>query len=274
MFKYIYFGTPEISKDVLRGLTTMYGKPDLIVSSKDMPSGRGLKLTAPPVAQYAKENNISLLQPNKLIEIKEELEKVGADIAVLFAYGKIIPQWLLDLFPHGIINVHPSLLPLYRGPAPLTGPILNGDTMTGITIMDMDAELDHGDIYLQDKININNEITRIDLENYVIETAPKLLTEVLQKIESKTITKIPQDHNSATYTKKITKSDGEIVSTDTEEIKYRKYRAYITWPGTFFYKEINGKKTRIKITAAGCENGKFIVEKIIPEGGKETEYFG
>lgn len=268
MLKYIYFGTPEISKQVLEGLLAMYGKPALIVSSIDMPSGRGLKLTAPPVAMYAKENNIPLLQPNKLKDIKEELEKAGADIAVLFAYGKIIPQWLLDLFPHGIINVHPSLLPLYRGSTPLTGPILNGDTVTGITIMDMDSELDHGDIYLQNQINIDNETTRIDLENYVIETAPKLLTEVLQKIESKTITKISQDHNSATYTTKIVKSDGEMLDSDSNEIRYRKYRAYLGWPGTYFFNTENGVKTRYKIIDAFMENGFFMIKTVRPENGK------
>lgn len=272
MLKYIYFGTPTISKDVLAGLTLEYGKPSLIVSSVDMPSGRGLKLTMPPVAEYAKENNITLLQPNKLKDIKEELEKINADIAVLFAYGKIIPQWLLDLFPHGIINVHPSLLPLYRGSTPLTGPILNGDTETGITIMDMDAELDHGDIYLQDKININNETTRIDLEKYVAETAPKLLTKVLNSIESGTITKTNQDHQKATYTKKITKSDGEMLETDSNEVRYRKYRAYLGWPGTYFFNTENGVTTRYKVINAFMENGFFMIKTVRPEGGKEINY--
>ncbi len=272
MLKYIYFGTPEISKDVLSGLTTEYGKPSLIVSSVDMPSGRGLKLVTPPVAQYAKENSIPLLQPNKLKDIKEELEKIGADIAVLFAYGKIIPQWLLDLFPHGIINVHPSLLPLYRGATPLTGPILNGDNVTGITIMDMDSQLDHGDIYLQDKINLDTDTNRIKLEQYVVETAPKLLAQVLNNIKSNVAIKTPQDHSNATHTTKIVKSDGEIKDTDTDEIKYRKYKAYIGWPGTYFYKEINNKSTRIKITNAFMKDGKFIIDTVIPENGKEMAY--
>lgn len=267
MLKYVYFGTPEISKNVLEDLVKIYGKPELVITAPDAPKGRKLVLTASPVKEYSELNQIKLLAPNKLIEIKAELENASCQIAVLFAYGKIIPKWLLDLFPYGIINVHPSLLPLYRGASPLTGPILNGDTATGITIMDMDIELDHGDIYLQDKIEINSDTNREDLEKYVSLNSAKLLKEVMDKIESGTQNKTPQDHALATYTTKIKKEDGELKDTDTDEIKYRKYRAYIGWPGTYFYQ--NSK--RVKITKAHMANGTFVIDSVIPENGKEIK---
>ncbi len=262
MLKYIYFGTPEISKDVLAGLVNIYGKPELIVSSKDAPKGRGMKMASPEVALYAKENSIKLIQPEKLKDIKEELENIGADVAVLFAYGKIIPIWLLELFPHGIINVHPSLLPLHRGASPLTGPILNGDAKTGITIMDMDSLLDHGSIYLQDEIELTPDMNRIDIEKYVVSKSPELLKNVLDLIESGNAIKKPQDHENATYTTKINRSDGELKDADTDETKYRKYKAYIGWPGVYYFTEESGVRYRNKIIKASMQNNKFKIEEV------------
>lgn len=269
MLKYIYFGTPVLSREVLSELIEIYNKPVCIVTAQERPSGRGLKMTPTPVYEYGIEYDIPVFTPEKLKDIEIELKSYNADIGVLFAYGKIIPQWLLDLFPYGIINVHPSLLPLYRGASPLTGPILNGETETGITIMDMDNELDHGDIYLQNKIQLEQNTDRIILENYVINTAPKMLKNVIDQIELKKIDKIKQDHTQATYTTKIKKSDGEIFQTDTDEAKYRKYCAYIGWPGIYYIDENN---LRIKITQAHMDNDKFIIDKIIPEGNKEINY--
>ncbi len=269
MLKYVYFGTPKISKDVLQNLVKKYGKPELVVTSLDTKSGRGLNVTPPPVKEYALQNKIEYLQPEKLIEIKPNLENLKADVGVLFAYGKIIPQWLLEIFPCGIINVHPSLLPLYRGASPLTGPILNGDNVTGVTIMDMDKYLDHGDIYVQNKIELKPNTNRLDLEQFTIETAPELLVETLNKIEEGNVVKTKQIHELATYTKKIKKEEGEIKESDSDEIKYRKYKAFIGWPGVYFF---NKNSERIKITDAEFTAGKFIIKKVIPEGGKEIDY--
>ena len=268
MLRYIYFGTPEISKNVLQGLVNKYSKPVLIVTNLDRKSGRGLKVTPSPVKKFAEQNNIPILQPEKLLDIKNEIQSYNIDVAILFAYGKIIPQWLLESFKYGIINVHPSLLPLYRGATPLTGPLLNGDKITGVTIMDMDKELDHGDIYIQNKLQLNEKTNRIDIENFVIETTPDLLIKVMNDLENNNITKAKQDHNNATYTSKIKKEDGEILDTDTDEIKYRKYKAFIGWPGVYFYKD----SKRIKITKADFVDGKFVIEKVIPEGGKEIDF--
>lgn len=269
MLKYIYFGTPEISKDVLDNLIKIYSKPIAIVTSIDTPSGRGMKITTSPVGMYADLEKINLLKPNKLIDIKEELTILNADIGVLFAYGKIIPQWLLDLFPYGIINVHPSLLPQYRGSNPLVYPLLNNDKTTGITIMEMDKDLDHGDIFIQQTFEIKEQTNRLDLEQYVVENSPILLKQVMDNLEQGTQSKINQDHNSATFTEKTKKEDGLIKLDDPDQTKYNKYKAYINWPGIYFFDKDN---KRIKITTAHMEDGKFIIDKVIPENSKEINY--
>lgn len=268
MLRYIYFGTPEISKNVLEGLVNKYSKPVLVVTNVDRKTGRGLKITPSPVKEFAQKNNIPILQPEKLIEIKDIIKSYNIDVAILFAYGKIIPEWLINSFNYGIINVHPSLLPLYRGSTPLTGPILNGDNLTGVTIMDMDKELDHGDIYIQNEFKLHKQTNRIDIENFVIQTAPDLLIKVMNDLDNNCAIKNPQNHEKATYTSKIKKEDGEILDTDTDEIKYRKYKAFIGWPGVYFFKD----NKRIKITKADFIDDKFIIEKVIPEGGKEIDF--
>jgi methionyl-tRNA formyltransferase len=272
MLKYVYFGTPEISKSVLEGLSSVYGKPVLIVTGQDKKTGRGLAVSANPVKIFGAKENIPVITPTKLKDIEDELKSYNADVAILFAYGKIIPEWLLDLFPNGIINVHPSLLPLYRGPTPIESPILNGEILTGISIMDMDKELDHGDIYIQEEFILEKNTDRKDIESNIIKRAPVLLKNVLENIEHKTVLKTQQDHSKASSTKKITKEDGELKDTESDEIKYRKYKAYIGWPGVYFFKQYNGKNTRFKITSARFDDGKFIIEKIIPENSKESNY--
>jgi methionyl-tRNA formyltransferase len=269
MLKYIYFGTPEISRKVMEDLANSYQKPLAIVTSVDAKSGRGLQLKPSFVSIFGTQNNIPVLKPNKLKDIENELRSYNADVGILFAYGKIIPAWLLEMFPHGIINVHPSLLPLYRGASPLTGPILNNENNTGVSIMDMDIELDHGDIYLQNKMDLNEKTNRLDIEDFTIKTAPDLLIQVLNDLEKDQIKRIPQNHSLATYTTKIKKEDGAILETDTNETKYKKYKAYLVWPG-IYYIDQTGK--RIKITKADFIDGKFIIEKIIPEGGKEIDF--
>ncbi len=269
MLKYIYFGTPEISAKVLESLINGYQKPIAIVTSVDTKSGRGLQLKPSFVSIFGTQNNIPVLKPNKLKDIEDELRSYNADVGILFAYGKIIPSWLLEMFPYGIINVHPSLLPLYRGASPLTGPILNNESETGVSIMDMDIELDHGDVYLQNKMDLKEKTNRLDIENFTINTAPDLLIQVLNDLEKNKVKKTPQNHSLATYTTKIKKEDGAILETDTDETKYRKYKAYLNWPG-IYYIDQTGK--RIKITKADFIDGKFIIEKIIPEGGKEIDF--
>ena len=170
---------------------------------------------------------------------------------------------------HGAINIHPSLLPKYRGPSPIVSAILNGDQETGVTIIRIDEEMDHGPILAQEKLKLTGHEMIQDLEKTLGGLGSELLVKLLK-------TPIPdgvkQDDSQATYCKKIKKEDGLInLSDDTKENNlknYKKFRAYANWPRTFFFTD----NKRIIITEAKLENDKFIIEKIIPEGGKEINY--
>jgi len=272
MLKYIYFGTPEISANVLDSLSKNYNSPIAIITAVDKKSGRGMKLTASPVKEWALNNNVLLFQPEKLKDIKTDLENLKPDIGILFAYGKIIPQWLMDLFPHGIINVHPSLLPLYRGPSPIEAPILNGDNISGITIMNLDSGIDTGEIILQKEIKLSNEDSAEDVKKFILEEAPGMLIKTLDFAEEDRIVKYIQDNDIATYTRKWEKSDGEIKQEDTEIQKWNKYRAFNSSFGVYFLKNEAGINKRYKITLAEYKHNKFNILKVIPENGKEIDY--
>ncbi len=272
MLRYIYFGTPEISANVLDSLSKNYNPPIAIITAVDKKSGRGMKLTASPVKEWALNNNVQIFQPEKLKDIQAELTNIKADIGILFAYGKIIPQWLMDLFPHGIINVHPSLLPLYRGPSPIEAPLLNSDTTTGITIMQLDSGIDTGEIILQKEIKLSNEDTAEDIKKFIIEEAPGMLIKTLDFAEEDRIVKYIQDGSMATYTRKWEKTDGEIKEDDTEIQKWNKYRAFNSSFGVYFLKNESGINKRYKITLAEYKHNKFNILKVIPENGREIEY--
>ncbi|MCE9549167.1 methionyl-tRNA formyltransferase, partial [Candidatus Nomurabacteria bacterium] len=190
------------------------------------------------------------------------------DLFVVVSYGKIIPKEILDLPRLGTINIHPSLLPLYRGPSPIVTPILNGDTETGVTIIKIDEEMDHGPILAQEKINLSGDEFIWDLEKSLAELGGKLLVETIPKFIAGQVQLKEQDHNKATYVKKIKKEDGLIDLEDDAVKNYNKFRAYASWPRTFFFK--NGK--RIIITKASLENNQFIIEKVLPEGKKEITW--
>ncbi len=263
--KFAFFGGEPLSVPVLNKLYQSGFIPALIISNPDKPQGRNLQITPPPVAIWAKEHNIPLLQPEKLN--KEEI-RGSFDFFIVVSYGKIIPKEILDLPKLGTMNIHPSLLPLYRGPAPIVSAILNGDQETGATIIKIDKEMDHGPILAQEKIILSGNEFIQNLEKTLAELGGKLLVKTIPEFITGTVKIKEQDHSRATYVKKIVKADGEIDLEDEPIKNWGKFRAYATWPRTFFFKD--GK--RIIITKARLENNKFIIEKIIPEGSKEMDY--
>lgn len=272
MLRYIYFGTPEISANVLSELVSNYSKPIAIITAVDKKSGRGMKITPSPVKEFATANDILIIQPEKLKDVKEIIQDLKPDIGVLFAYGKIVPQWLIDVFPYGIINVHPSLLPLYRGPSPIEAPVLNGDTKTGITIMQLDSGVDTGEIIIQEEILLSNQDTSEDIKAFVIAEAPKMLIHTLNSVKQGNIVKHAQNNNFATHTRKWEKSDGQITDTDTDIEKWNKYRAFNYSFGVYFLKNEDGTLKRYKITLAELKDDKFNILKVIPENGREINY--
>ncbi|MCC6323170.1 methionyl-tRNA formyltransferase [Candidatus Nomurabacteria bacterium] len=267
--KFIFFGTPDYSVYTLDSLSANGYIPHLIVTAPDRPVGRHFTITPSDAKVWALKHNVPTLEVEKFTkEIIEDIKSKQADLFIVSAYGKILPKELLEIPKIGTLNVHPSLLPLYRGPAPEKGPLLNGDKETGVTIILLDEMVDHGPILLQKKVPLTGTETTPEIAKVLFTMGGQMLAEIIPKwIEGKVELK-NQDHTKATLTKKVTKQDGLIDPNGDPLINYNKYRAYSGWPGIYFFQD--GK--RIKVTKAHLEDGKFIIERIIPEGKKEIDY--
>jgi methionyl-tRNA formyltransferase len=187
------------------------------------------------------------------------------DINIVVAYGKIIPENILNMPKYGSINIHYSLLPKYRGASPVESAILNGDRETGVTIQKMAYKMDSGPILAQEKVMIDNTEKAPELRARLIQIGAELLIKILPDIASGKIKQIPQNEKEATFCKKIKKEDGLIDLNDDAVKNYNKFRAYALWPRTFFFQ--NNK--RIIITDAILENNQLIIKKVLPEGKKE-----
>ncbi len=266
---FVFFGGEPLSVPVLEKLYTNQIVPKVIVCNPDKPAGRNLEITPPPTKVWAVEHNIPTLQPEKLDgDFIKELKSHDCDFGVVVAYGKIIPKEIVNFTELGLINIHPSLLPIYRGPAPIVAPILNGDAVTGVTIIKIDEEMDHGPILAQERVDLSDTEFVQDLEKTLAELGGELLVKTLENYSKGNLELKEQDHSKATYVKKMTKGDGELKLEDDALKNWRKFRAYHTWPRTFFFKD--GK--RVIITDASLENNNFTIKKVIPEGGKEIDY--
>ncbi len=273
---FVFFGTSRISVILLEELKSNFGIiPSLIITAPSRPAGRKQEMTPPPAKIWADQNDIPALQPEKLNE--ESLIKVLKDykLFIVASYGKIIPQIILDIPEYGTLNVHPSLLPKYRGPAPIQGQILNNEKEVGATIMLMDALMDHGPILAQKKIDFGETqfpAPYDDVEETLAMESAALLAETLPRWLKKKIVPQEQDHDLATYTKMLEKSDGEISLADDGRKNYLKYLAYQHWPKVFFFFKKGDQRFRAIVTKARYADGKFVVERVIPEGKKETDY--
>ena len=274
--KIAFFGTPELTTVILDSLKGNNLIPELVVTAPDMPVGRGLVITPSPAKIWAMKENISYLQPEKIDlpsqgygeasdNFIDTLKKENFDLFVVVAYGKILPEKLINLPKYGTINVHYSLLPKYRGATPVESAILNGDTETGVCVQKMQFKLDTGPIISEEKIKIPENITAMALRDILNKKAAEILPNIIEKYVSGKIKPVPQEENLASICKKIKKEDGLIdIHGDAVE-NDRKFRAYSVWPRTYFF--VNG--VRVIISSAKFENGAFKIEKVIPEGKKE-----
>ncbi len=219
--KYIFFGTPEFSKIILEKLILANMMPMAVVTNPDRPVGRKKILTASAVKQYAQNPRqgrgspraakSKILQPEKLDhQFIQEIKNLGAELGVLAAYGKIVPQELIDAFPKGIIVVHPSLLPKYRGATPIQSAILAGEQETGTTLIMMDDKVDHGAIVSSLKFKVSSEDNYQTLAKKLAELSADLLIETLPKYYNGEIKSETQNHSEATYTKKLTSEDAYV----------------------------------------------------------------
>jgi methionyl-tRNA formyltransferase len=256
----IFFGTEGHSSIVLTQLAEAGYNVVAVITKPDHKSGRGQKLTAPKVKQIAEERNIEVWQPNSLDDIRDKITEIKCDWAVLVAYGKIIPQRILDLFNGGIINVHPSLLPHYRGPSPVEATIVNGDSESGVSIMKLTAEMDAGPVYSTKTVALDGSETKPSLYTKLFSLGGELLVENLDKIIDGSLAPSPQDDTKATYCQLLGKDDGLIDSTQSAEVYEREVRAYQGYPKSTA--ALNNQ--RIIITKARVASSKDNGELILP----------
>lgn len=246
--KVVYFGTPEFAVPPLAALTEAEDiEVVAVVTQEDKPVGRKQELTAPPVKKQAELDMIPVLQPKSLRnnqEIVDLLKGLDADVFAVVAYGKILPQEILDIPKYGCVNLHGSLLPQYRGASPVEEALLHGDTQTGITFIKMTPELDAGDILLIQRQIIEPTDTSVTLRQKLSALGAILFPDLLRNLVDETISAIPQNHTNATFCHKIRKEDGLIdVYKESAEQIINKIRAYTPWPSCYLL--VKDKRLRV-----------------------------
>jgi methionyl-tRNA formyltransferase len=231
----VFCGTPEFAVPSLRAVVDAGHEVALVLTQPDRPAGRKMELQVPAVKQAALSLGLPVEQPEKIkanLELRARLEAIEPDAIVVVAYGRIIPQWMLDLPRFGNINVHGSLLPKYRGAAPIQWAVANGETETGVTTMRLDAGLDTGDVLLMDRISIGPDTTSAELYPQLAQRGAALLVKTLSGLAEGTIIPQPQDHAAATLAPILTRDDGRLrLDMQTAQEAYDRWRGFSPWPG-------------------------------------------
>ena len=233
----LYAGTPNPSAKILKALCD---NPSInvvgVITKPDKAQKRGNKLVQSPVSIEAQNRNLNIFKPYDLnaLKLRQSIEALSVDFVVVAAYGKILPKWLLDLPKIMPINIHYSLLPKYRGASPIQSSLLNGDSISGITFMNMSEGLDDGDYIKQYEIDIKKTHNKITLENDLCDLSIAKMFEILDGVKREKYVLVEQDNDSATYCKKIHKSEAIINFNETADEIYNKFKAYYEWPGICF----------------------------------------
>ncbi len=270
--KILFLGTPDFAVKILGEMKSGGLTPTLIITAPDKPKGRKLVLTPTPVKVWANEEKIPVLQPLNLCDVYDKLKKENWDIFVLAAFGKIVPKEFIALPKHGILNIHPSILPEHRGSSPVQSAILYGDKKLGVTIMLLDEELDHGPIVTTKLLSLTNNMNQGELEGKLAKLGGEALVEIVPLWVEGRIKATPQYHKKATYTKKIKKEDALINWSENPETIERKIRAFYPWPGAYFFLRRDEKPFRVIITKASLSGDKLKIEKVKPEGKREMMF--
>lgn len=241
----IFMGTPEFAKVILQTLVEADFPILAVFAQPDKPAGRGKKLLAPPVAEYAKEKKLPLYQPSTLKDesVREQISSLNADYIIVAAYGKILPQIVLNAPKKDCLNVHASLLPKYRGASPIHAAILHGEQKTGASIMRVVKELDAGPVYMKKELDILSEDTTETLTKKLAELGGEALIEAIQKIENENLKPVEQNHEQASYAPKLDKSLTKIDWTKSNLEIFNQIRAFLPWPVA--ETELAGKRLRI-----------------------------
>lgn len=261
----IFMGTPDFSVGTLEALIAAGHDVCLAVTQPDKPKGRGKEMQFPPVKETALKHGISVYQPRRIREPEcvEELRTYKADVMVVVAFGQILPKEILDMTPYGCINVHASLLPKYRGAAPIQWSIIDGETVTGVTTMQMDEGLDTGDMILKKEVPITEEETGESLHDKLAAAGAKLCVETLKALEDGTAVFEKQGESPTAYAKMLTKELGNIDWSQPAVTIERLVRGLNSWPSA--YTHWNGKVMKIwrakaEGSGAGHEKPGTVVE--------------
>lgn len=279
---FAFFGSSEFSIYVLDELKLHNLVPSLIVTTPDKPKGRKLVLTPNVVKTWAIENGIEYLDPKSLRnnpELVETLKSKKFDLFLVASYGKIIPKEIFEIPIRKTLNVHPSMLPKYRGASPIESQILNDEPNIGVSIMQIEETMDTGPVLVQKSIAAEPHIGRVELEKILAKEGARLFAHVLPEWMSGVLDPIPQNENLATYCGKIEKKDAELnidlknLPTSDEARKVLlKIKAYEGWPECFTFVEKNGNKIRVIIRAAHIESDALRIDRVVPEGKNEMSF--
>ena len=241
-------------------------------------AGRSRSARKLEIQEVADAHAIPVLLPEKLSDIRQQLIDYKADAGVLVAYGKIIPQSIIDIFPHGILNIHPSLLPKYRGPIPIEQAILDGATETGVSVMGLVRAMDAGPIFAQEKITLTGDETKQELTQALLDKGSRLVLQALPDVLADTASPTEQDESQATYTSLIQKSDGNIDTSQPADHIERAIRAYAGWPKSrleLFGHQVIVTKAHVAQSnnenrlIIACNPGLLEIDRLVAPSGKE-----
>ncbi|NOY15241.1 MAG: methionyl-tRNA formyltransferase [bacterium] len=268
---FVFFGSPWQAVVLLKHLTQHF-QPALVITQPDKPAGRGQTTAPTPIAQAAEQLNIPTIKPARLnqktLQTLQQLNPRPA-FGFLFAYAKIIPKPILDFFPKGIINLHPSLLPAYRGPSPVRQALLDCQKTTGFSLIKLDEQMDHGPIIYQQSVPILADDTHQTLLDKIIKASLANLAPIINQYLTGQIHPKPQNHSQATYTKRTTKKDGLINWALPDQQLDCFIRAMTPWPGAWTFIKLNNIKKRLKILKAHLDSGQKLQIDIVQLEGKK-----
>lgn len=251
----LFMGTPEFAEISLKALVEDNRNVVCIITQPDKPKGRGYEMAMPDVKVYALEKNIPVYQPETLKDeaILPLLEEYKPDVIIVVAYGKILPEYILNFPKYGCINIHGSLLPKYRGAAPIQRAVIDGEKVSGVTSMYMEKGLDTGDMLIKKELPIGKKTTAGEYHDALALLGGEVLLETLDKLKEGTLTPEKQDDSLSTYASQLSKAEGEIDWNKTNEEIYNKVRGLNPWPKAFSF--INGKRFVIDFVYECDEEG-------------------
>ena len=263
---FAFFGTSHIAVYILDELEKAGFLPSLVIAPPDKPKGRGLRASPVPARTWAKSHGIPVHT-----ELPNEHAKF--DVCIVADFGKIIPKQILELPRRGFLNVHPSLLPRLRGASPIRTAILNDERETGVSIIKLDDEMDHGPLVAQKKVALSEwPIRASKLEEILMREGGRLLAQILPQWIAGEIEAQPQNHDVATFSEILKKEDGLINFRESPRKNLLKIYAYEGWPGTYAYFERAGKRIRVGVLDAHIEKDELVLDVVKPEGKKEMRY--